>query len=341
MESAGAGAGRDDPAGIMQMFQAAHSTAVLCSAVELSVFAQLAGGPRDAAAVARAIGCPERGTRILLDALVALALLGKDRESYRLAPAAEAHLVPGKPGYVGDFAGLIGHPTLWAGLGRLAEAVRAGGTVLPEHAETPENPFWETFARSSASLALPAAGVLAGLLRDWIASRPRVRALDVAAGSGIYGYTLLRGHANVELTALDWPNVLAETRQWAERMGVDRSRVRYLEGNLFEVDYGGPYDLIVLSHVFHHFDAPTCRALARKVAAALAPGGRVAVHDFLAGDDNPAAAMFSVTMLVWTRKGEAYSAGDYRGWLGEAGLRPLGVHASAPLPASFLIAEKA
>lgn len=336
-----AGAALDGPAAIMQMFQAAHATAVLCGACELDVFTQLAAGPKDAAAVANGIRCPERSTRILLDALVGLGLLGKERETYRLAQLAEAHLVPGKPMYMGDFAALVAAPTLWDGLGRLVDAVRAGGSVLAEHAETPKHPFWETFARSSASMAGPAAMVLEGLLHDWIASRPRVRVLDIAAGSGLYGYTLLRSHANVELTALDWPNVLVETRKWAGRLGVDTGGVKYLEGSLFDVDYGGPYDLILLSHVYHHFEPPACRALTRKVAAALAPGGRVAVHDFLAADDNPGAAMFSVVMLVWTRKGEAYSADDYRAWFVEAGLKPLGVHPNAAMPTSFVIAEKA
>jgi len=168
-----AGAAPEGPAAIMQMFQAAHASAVLIGACQLNVFAQLGNGARDAASVATGIGCPERSTRILLDALVALGLLGKDGETYRLAPLAEAHLVPGTPAYMGDFAGLIGHPTLWGGLGRLAEAVRAGGTVLPEHAETPKHPFWEVFARSSASMAGPAAMVLEGLLHDWIASRTK------------------------------------------------------------------------------------------------------------------------------------------------------------------------
>jgi hypothetical protein len=335
-----AGVAPEGPAAIMQMFQAAPASAVLISACQLNVFAQLGNGARDAAAVAEGIGCPERSTRILLDALVALGLVGREREAYRLAPLAEAHLVPGKAAYMGDFAGLIGHPTLWQGLGRLADAVRADGTVLEEHAETPKHPFWETFARSSASMAGPAATALEALLHDWIASRTKVRVLDIAAGSGIYGYTLLRSHPNVELTALDWPNVLAETRKWAGRLGVDTGRVKYLEGSLFDVDYRGPYDLILLSHVYHHFEPPACRALTRKVAAALAPGGRVAVHDFLAADDNPGAAMFSVVMLVWTRKGEAYSGDDYRAWFAEAGLKPLGVYPNPGMPTSLVIAEK-
>ncbi|MBI3630282.1 MAG: hypothetical protein HY217_12035, partial [Candidatus Rokubacteria bacterium] len=53
-----AGAAMDGPPAIMQMFQAAHATAVLVGACELNVFAQLAVGARDAAAVAKGIGCP-------------------------------------------------------------------------------------------------------------------------------------------------------------------------------------------------------------------------------------------------------------------------------------------
>src|SRR5712692_3625569 len=62
MESAEAKAGAppEGPQAIMNMFQAAQSTALLCSAIELNVFEQLAGGAGDAAAIARAIRCPER-----------------------------------------------------------------------------------------------------------------------------------------------------------------------------------------------------------------------------------------------------------------------------------------
>jgi hypothetical protein len=79
-----------------------------------------------------------------------------------------------------------------------------------------------------------------------------------------------------------------------------------------------------------------------KVAAALAPGGRVAIHDFLYDAElkNPMGALFSVTMLMWTPKGEAYSAGDYEGWLTKAGLKPAGVHPAAGMPSGFVFADK-
>jgi 2-polyprenyl-3-methyl-5-hydroxy-6-metoxy-1,4-benzoquinol methylase len=329
----------EGPAAIFQMFQAAQATAILTAGVQLGVFAALAGGARRSAAeVGERVRCPPRSTRILLDALAVVGLIEKERDVYQLGPLAEEHLVPGKPMYVGDLAGIFGNPMIWTGMSRLSEAVRSGGTILSEHAETPKNPFWETFAQSSASMAFPAAGALEAIVGDFLASKPKARVLDIAAGSGIYGYTLAK-RANVELTLLDWPNVLAQTREWGKRLGAQMERVRFVEGNLFEVDYRGPYELILLSHVYHHFDPETCLSLTRKVAGALAPGGRVAVQDFVSSPDlsNPAATMFSIVMLAWTTKGEAYTEADYSGWFTACGLKAPSAHPIVGLPTSWLV----
>ena len=270
-----------------------------------------------------------------------LGLLTKEGGKYGLTPLASEHLVPGKPMYLGDMRNIFASPMFWSAMPRLAETVKKGGTTMETHAETPAHPFWETFAQSSAAMAFPGSMALDGIVGKWIDGKPKCRVLDIAAGSGIYGFTLAK-HPNVELVSLDWPNVLEKTREWAGRLGVDGKRVSYKAGNLFEVDYGGPYDLILLSHVYHHFDAPTCAALTKKVASALAPGGRVAVQDMVYDPmlENPGAAMFSVVMLMWTQKGESFSLADYTKWFAEAGLATPAPHPSQGMPATWLIADK-
>ena len=329
------------PQQLMQMIQGAQVTALITAAVELGVFAAVAKGARTDQQIAEAIKAPKRSTAVLLDGLAVLGLLAKKGTSYESTPLSEEHLVPGKPMYMGDMTGIFGSNMIWGGYQRLAEAVRNDGTVMPEHAETPKHPFWEQFARSSASMAFPTAGALAGVLGEWIANKPKVRVLDIAAGSGIYGLTLAKS-PNVDVTLLDWPNVLVETKKWAERLGADATRVHYIEGNLFDVDYKGPYDLIVLSHVYHHFDEATCLGLTKKVAAALAPGGRIAINDFVYDESlaNPMAAMFRTTMLMWTRKGTTYTEADYRRWLGECGLGSIQVVPSTGMPSTLVIGEK-
>jgi C-methyltransferase len=336
-----ASAAPQGPAAIFQMLNAAQVTALLTSGVELGFFAKLDGAAATADELATRIGCPARTTRMLAEALTVIGLCEKNAGKYRLSPLAAETLVPGRPAYIGDMTGILGSPMMWQGLSRLGEAVRAGGSVLEQHAETPENPFWETFATSSGSVSMVSSQLLGGLLGGFIAGKKGpVRVLDIAAGSGIYGYSLCKAYPNVELTALDWPNVLEKTREWGQRLGIDASRVHYLAGNLFEVDFGGPYDVILASHIYHHFDPATCLALTRKIAGALAPRGRVAVHEFLTDGDNPAGIMFAITMLVSTRKGTAYTHADFRGWFAEAGLASPTVHPNVGLPTSFLVGEK-
>ena len=330
-----------DPAPILQMLQANQATAVLKTAIDLGIFAALAEEPRTAEAAAAKIHCPPRSTGIILDAMAVLGLAVRRGTAYELAPLARAFLVPGGPTYLGDTSNIFAGPLLWDAFGKLTEAVRADGSILDKHAETPSNTFWETFARSSAALAFPTAAALADLLAPIAAAKKSMRVLDVAAGSGIYGYTQLRA-PGVDVTFLDWPNVLEETRAWGDRLGVDRSRTHYLPGSVFEADLGGTYDVVIASHLYHHFDPKTCQALTRRLAGALAPGGRLAVHDFVTGAalENPGATMFSLVMLVWTRHGKAYAHDDYATWMSEAGLTRPSAHPMPGMPTTWLIAER-
>ena len=119
--------------------------------------------------------------------------------------------------------------------GKLTEAVRADGTIMEQHAETPSNVLPGDVAQLSAALAFPTAAALAERLAPIAAAKKSLRALDVAAGSGIYGHTMLR-LPGVDVTFLDWPNVLAETRAWGYCLGVDQARAHYLPGSVFEAD---------------------------------------------------------------------------------------------------------
>ena len=87
-------------------------------------------------------------------------------------------------------------------------------------------------------------------------------------------------------------------------------RFERLPGSAFDVDYGGPYDAVLLTNFLHHFDVPVCVDLLKKVRAALKPGGVSATLEFVPNEDRvspPMAAGFSLTMLVTTAAGDAYT----------------------------------
>jgi hypothetical protein len=83
-------------------------------------------------------------------------------------------------------------------------------------------------------------------------------------------------------------------------------------------------DVVLLSNVLHDWDVPECRDLIARSAGALASGGRVLIHDVFLDDDLAGPlpiALYSAALFQLT-EGRAYSAGEYRAWLREAGCTP-------------------
>jgi ubiquinone/menaquinone biosynthesis C-methylase UbiE len=323
---------------LMQMIQGLQVTAILRAGIQLGIFDQIANGKTRASSIAAAIGADERGTRILLDALVALRLLDLD-EGYRLTCLADAFLVTSRPSYLGGMVNIMAAPWLWNGFQHLPAAVQRGGTVMDQHAETPEWEFWETFAPSSSGIAIPAAQILTNLLKEWAGQREKLEVLDIACGSGLYSLTLAAEYPLAHATLLDWTNVLERTKDNVERLGL-RERVSFIGGDVFTVGLGGPYDLIIASHIFHHFSQQRCLELMRRLASTLKPGGRLVIHDFVAGArpaEDPFPYLFSIIMLTASRDGEAYSLDTYRQLLQEAGFSPPVVHDSQGMASRFLV----
>ncbi|HXG65443.1 MAG TPA: methyltransferase, partial [Blastocatellia bacterium] len=147
----------------------------------------------------------------------------------------------------------------------------------------------------------------------------------------MFGIAVAQQYPRAEITALDWPQVLEVARENAQKFGVG-DRYRLLPGSAFDVEYGGPYDLALLTNFLHHFDPATCEGLLRKVHRALAPGGRAITLEFIPNEDRvtpPLAAMFSLVMLASTPQGDAYTFSQLERMFANAGFSRSEVH---PLP---------
>jgi len=119
----------------------------------------------------------------------------------------------------------------------------------------------------------------------------------------------------------------------ARKAGV-QDRYDMLPGSAFEVDFGGPYDAVLLTNFLHHFDPPTCVGLLKKVHAVLRPGGRAATLEFVPNEDRvspPMPAAFSMTMLASTVAGDAYTLSELTAMYNEAGFGGITAH---PIPMS-------
>jgi SAM-dependent methyltransferase len=318
-----------DPRRLLEMAWGYAPPIVISAAVEHRVFDLLASGPRTAEEVRKENGASARGLRILMNALVALELLRKDADGrYALTPESETFLVRGKPGYLGGFA--QHGDTLIPKWMQLKEIVRTGNPAVTVNQEADGTEFFEGFVEDLFPVGYPSAQALAASLPG------KKRILDLAAGSGVWSVPFAQLAPDVRVTAVDWPGVLRTTRKVTERCGV-ASQYEFRAGDLREADFGSGYDAAVLGQILHSEGAERSRALLGKTYRALAPGGTIAIAEFLANDDRsgpPMAMLFAVNMLVNTTDGDTFTIPEISGWLRDIGfgeVRTLDVPAPSPL----------
>jgi len=321
-----------NPGLIFEMLQAHQRTAALTAAIELDLFRAVGEGPGDVASIASQCSASERGIRILCDFLVISGILEKHAGLYRHTPTSALFLDPNSPASLASTAQFLGNPAMHEPYAHLAEVVRNGRTTLPgDGSVSPENPIWVQFAESMAPMMAPSAGPLATLALAGQTGPFHV--LDIAAGHGLFGIAVATQNPEARITALDWAPVLRVAAANAQKAGV-HDRFTELAGSAFDVDFGGPYDAVLLTNFLHHFDPPTCVGLLKKVHAALRPGGRAATLEFVPNEDRvspPMTAGFSLTMLTSTAAGDAYTLSELTAMYSEAGFSNITGH---PIPMS-------
>lgn len=304
------------PERIFGMMQAHVQSAALKGAIDLGLFTAVAEGHSTVPAIAAKCGASERGTRILCDYLTVAGLLTKTAGAYGVTPESAAFLDQRSPMYLGCAAQFMNHAMHYQASADVAKVVRQGTTLLNgREILDVENQVWVDFAQGMMPMMFPAAQFMSAQL-----SAPK-RLLDIAAGHGIFGVMAAVRHAELQVDALDWPAVLAVAESNARRFGV-AERWHKREGSALELDFGTGYDVIYLTNFLHHFDTAECTAILRKCRAALLPGGTLATLEFVPNEDRvtPAAsAAFSMTMLLNTPAGDAYTFAELAGMLREAG----------------------
>ncbi len=320
------------PSIVFENLQAFQRTFALKAAIELDVFRAVGQGPGDVASIARHAKASERGIRILCDYLVIAGLLEKTDGRYRHTPSSAAFLDPDSPSCLASIVRFLSLPAMREPYEHLADIVRTGKTVLPgEGSVEPENPIWVEFAQSMAPMMAPLAGPLGAIVLEGRSGPMRV--LDIAAGHGLFGIEVAKQNPQAHVTGLDWAPVLRVALENAKKAGV-QDRYDMLAGSAFDVDFGGPYDAVLLTNFLHHFDVETCVGLLKKVRGSLKPGGCAATLEFVPNEDRvspPMPAAFSLTMLASTPAGDAYTFRELSEMHRQAGFGPVTAH---PIPMS-------
>jgi hypothetical protein len=312
---------------IFDAFTGYQRTAAMKAAIDLDLFTAIGSGATTLPELAARCGAAERGVRALANRLVVDGFLTKDGERYGLSTDAAIFLDRSSPACVGSMINFLTAPMIRGAFDVLTEAVRRGGTAVDAQGSlAPDHPVWVEFARAMAPGARMTAEVVAALLATDGPLRGSV--LDIAAGHGLYGITLARHNPDVR--------DIANAR---EAEVSDRFTPR--PGSAFDVDWGTGHAVVLLTNFLHHFDPKECETLLRRTRAALAPGGRAVVVEFVPDESRvspPEAAVFSLTMLASTPAGDAYTFAEYERMFGAAGFSGVSLHQLAPTPQQALLA---
>jgi 3-hydroxy-5-methyl-1-naphthoate 3-O-methyltransferase len=313
---------------------------IIRAAVHYHIFDNLDKSEKTASELADAAGVPLRGVRAIANALVGISLLAKDAKGrYSLTPESAAFLVSGKPSFLGR---LIWHTTVqilprWS---KLEEAVEHGEPVGGVNHQEGGVEFFQQFVEDLFPLSYPAAQALAAELKLAESASP-MSVLDLAAGSGVWSIALAQASPKVAVTAVDWPGVLEVTQRMTARFGV-ADRYTFVAGDLGLADFGRGHNVATLGHILHSEGETRSRELLKKTFGALAPGGTIAIQEFLVDEQrmsNTMGLLFAVNMLVATDDGDTFSFEEIATWLREAGF--VGVRQlDSPGPSPLILATK-
>ena len=323
---------------MLDLFGAASFETVTL-AVEMGVFETLAGDELPLPVLADRLDADEDGLKRLLGFLEAEGYVAVDAGQYRNTRMTGKWLTPESKTNVAPWL------LFWRDLvfpfwdEHLETVVREGEAPQTIYEWFDEEPSrWDIAQQGFRAAASVLVGEVAKKVD--VPDREDARLLDVGGGHGLYAVELCRRHPDLSATVFDYPEALSVAREKIEAAGLgDRMTVRggdYWTDDLGrgdehradrdlagEPNAGEGYDLALVFNVIHAHDAEENVRLFRRVADALAPGGRIAVLDQLEGSaSSPVGAaglrFVGLTYLV-TLGANVHSYESVADWLRSAG----------------------
>lgn len=288
----------------------------MLAGMQLEVFTSLADGPLTVDELATRLGVKALKLRPLMYALVVADLVTVDAQRFANTAESDAFLVAGKPRYLGATHGA--YADLWSATLHTADSIRSGQPQARHDFSAMPYPALKAFMRG---LDAGASATARRLHKDYgITAGGHV--LDAGGGAGGLAIALCELALELRATVGELANVAPIARECVREAGM-AGRIDVIECDLVVAAPPGQYSAVVMRALLQVMSAADARATVLHGTAALESGGGLYIVGRALDDTRLSpldAVAANVMFLNIYDDGQAYTEGEYRDWLHDAGL---------------------
>jgi ubiquinone/menaquinone biosynthesis C-methylase UbiE len=287
---------------------------ILMASLEFKIFTILRQEKMTAKQVVQKSKTKLDGMEPLLNALTVMKALRFEKGKYSSAPQMYKYFCESSPHYLKGTAFLkLEKNDEWS---RLIDIIR-NGRDLSEFKGEDDPEFRDLFTHAMHERSEPYANKIAEI----ITRKPAGRFLDLGSGPGSYSAAVLRKDKKAQATLLDRSAALKVAQELHSKSSF-WSRMELKPGDLFNTSFGDGFDTVFYSNILHIYNPKENKQLFFKMKKALVKGGRLVLVDFFHTRDatHPyEAALFGLTMLMFTATGKTYSYDETEKLLSQTG----------------------
>ena len=287
---------------------------IILSALEFNVFSVLEKNSLQVKQVASLTKTKLECMEILLNALAAMGVLNKTKNTFRNTPVTYKYFCQTSPDFrIGTVMLKMDSRGEYEKLSKIIKKGRDGKEFESE--DDPKFRHLFTYAMHERS------ELSADKVADAVSQKKVGKLLDLGCGPGSYTVAILKKDKIAKATLMDREAAIKVARKICKTQSV-YNRLHFVSGDLFDDEFGEGYDTVLLSNIIHIYNVKENKIIFKKINKALKKGGRFVLYDLFLNNSKTEpydAALFAITMLLYTKTGKSYAFGEVDSLLRNAG----------------------
>ncbi len=303
---------------------------VIASLCWLDFFTWLSKNPSSRKFICESLKIAERPCEVMLTLLLAMGLIIKENDVYKLAEISEEFLVKDSKFDIGPYFSSLRERPICKDMYNILKTDKPASWGSKEDGKEWQLAMEREDFMMEFTAAMNSRGnYLAPDLAKKLTCKGYKKLLDIAGGSGIYACSIVKENDDLEAVVVEKPLVDRVAKSYISKNGLN-NKVSVLPLDMLKEQLPYGFDIHLYSHVFHDWNQKTVVNLIESSYLTLNPGGMIAIYDMHVDVDQTellAVAEYSV-LLMYSTEGKCYSIKEISEYLHNAGFQDINVKVS-------------